>query len=52
MYRLQIDWQKQGQWENTVWLPMELMKVLDLMAYYNREYSHEHAYRIIKEEAN
>ena len=53
MYRLQISWNKTSPWENTVCLPMELMRVLNLMAYYNKEYSHVHAYRIVQvQEAN
>ena len=46
MYRVQMKFNKTGDWENTVFLPMDLMRALDIMALLNKCYSHEHCYRI------
>ena len=48
MYQLQIKFHKVGDWENTVYQPMDLMKVLNLMATYNQMWSDTHCYRITK----
>jgi len=47
MYQLQILFGKQGNWENTVFLPMEKMRALDIMAMHNKLWSNDHCYRII-----
>jgi len=46
MYQLEILYKKQGDWENTVFLPMPLMTALDVMATHNILWSKEHCYRI------
>jgi len=46
MFQLQILYKKQGDWENTVFLPMPLMTALDVMATHNILWSKEHCYRI------
>ena len=48
MYQLQILFHKQGNWENTVFLPMDKMKALDIMAMHNKLWSDVHCYRITK----
>ena len=48
MYQLQILFQKQGDWENTVYHPMTLMRALNVMATKNRLYSTIHCYRIVE----
>ena len=48
MYQLQILFHKQGNWENTVFLPMDYMRALDIMAMHNQLWSHIHCYRITK----
>jgi hypothetical protein len=48
MYQLQILFEKQGEWENTVYHPMTLMRALNVMATQNRLYSKNHCYRIIE----
>ena len=48
MYQLQILFHKQGNWENTVYKPMDKMKALNLMADYNKTWSDVHCYRITK----
>ena len=47
MFQLQIKYNKTGNWENTVFLPMTKMKALDVMATHNILWSKEHCYRII-----
>ena len=47
MYQLQILFGKQGNWENTVFLPMDKMTALNVMAMHNQLWSKEHCYRII-----
>ena len=48
MYQIQMKFHKTGDWENTVFLPMEFMKALDIQAMLNQLYSHEHCYRIVE----
>lgn len=48
LYQLQIQYEKRGEWENTVFLPMPLMPVLDIMATHNILWSKEHCYRIVE----
>ena len=48
MYQLQILFNKKGEWENTVFLPMDLMRALDIMAMHNKLWSKDHCYRIIE----
>ena len=50
MYQIQMKYNKTGEWENTVFLPMTQMRALDIMAMLNQLYSTEHCYRI--QEAN
>ena len=47
MFQLQILYGKQGNWENTVFLPMNKMKALEIMAMHNQLWSKNHCYRII-----
>ena len=47
MFQLQIKYNKTGNWENTVFLPMEKMKALDIMAMHNKLWSKDHCYRLI-----
>ena len=47
MFRIQMKFNKTGDWENTVFLPMDYMRALDIMAMLNQLYSTEHVYRII-----
>ena len=46
MFQLQIKYNKIGNWENTVFLPMTQMRALDIMAMHNQLWSTEHCYRI------
>ena len=48
MYQLQILFNKKGDWENTVFLPMDKMRALNIMAMHNKLYSEQHCYRIIE----
>ena len=48
MFQLQILFNKKGEWENTVFLPMDKMKALDVMAMHNKLWSKDHCYRIIE----
>ena len=48
LYQLQIQYEKQGDWENTVFLPMPLMRALDVMATHNILWSKEHGYRLVE----
>ena len=48
LYQLQIQYEKQGDWENTVFLPMPLMRALDVMAPHNILWSKEHGYRLVE----
>ena len=47
MYQLQILFHKQGNWENTVYQPMDKMKALNVMAHYNKLWSNVHCYRLV-----
>ena len=48
MYQLQLSWHKQGDWENTVYKPVDYAKALNLLKVYKTEFGHIHNYRIIK----
>ena len=48
MFQLQLKWYKQGEWENTVFKPMDKMLALKWLANYNQLWSHIHCYRIIE----
>ena len=47
MFKLQLQYNKQGEWIDTVYPPRDYMSALDLMAKYNKMWSHQHVYRII-----
>ena len=47
MYQLQILFHRQGDWENTVYQPMELNRVQSLLKLKRCTYGNLHNYRII-----
>ena len=47
MYRLQLQFHKQGEWENTVYQPLDYAKALKLLNEYREEWEGIHNYRII-----
>jgi len=46
MYQLQILFHKQGDWENTVYQPMELNRVQSILKHYQSVWGNTHSYRI------
>ena len=46
MYQLQILFYKQGNWENTVYQPMEFNRVQSLLKHYQSTWGNIHSYRI------
>lgn len=46
MFRLQLSWWKQGDWENTVYGPLPYDRALRLLSEYEKMFT-EHSYRII-----
>ena len=47
MYQLQLQFHKQGEWENTVFRPVEYAQALKLMNDYEEEWRDVHNYRIV-----
>lgn len=47
MFQLQLKFFNQGDWENTVFNPMEFDKAVKLCTYYQTEWQGIHSYRII-----
>ena len=48
MYQIQLQWNKQGEWMDTVYHPMPLMRALDIMADLNQLHSEHHCYRVCR----
>ena len=46
MYQLQILFHKQGDWENTVYQPMELNRVQSILKHCQSVWGNTHSYRI------
>ena len=47
MYQLQILYHNQGNWENTVYQPMEYNRVQALLKSCRSQYGGVHSYRIV-----
>jgi hypothetical protein len=47
MFKLQLQYNRQGDWIDTVYPPRAYADALALMAHYNKIWSHVHEYRII-----
>ena len=47
MYQLQILFHNQGNWENTVYQPMEYNKVQKLLRSCRLQYDGVHSYRVV-----
>ena len=47
MYQLQLQYFKQGDWENTVFQPMEYQRVQALLKYYRSQWGNTHSYRVV-----
>lgn len=47
MFQLQLKFHNQGDWENTVYKPMEFEKAVKLCIQYQNEWNGIHSYRII-----
>ena len=46
MYKLQIQWMKEGNWEPTVYPPSDHKVALSRLQHYSKQFT-EHNYRII-----
>jgi len=47
MFKLQLQYNRQGDWIDTVYPPRAYADALALMAHYNKIWSHVHEYRIV-----
>ena len=47
MFKLQLQWQKQGLWEDSVYPPKDYATALNLLNTYTKAWGNEHSYRII-----
>ena len=47
MFQLQLQFHKQGNWENTVYKPVDYAKALYLLKQYSTAWAGVHNYRII-----
>ena len=48
MYKMEIQWCKEGEWKPTVFAPRDYTSALKLLAEYKSMWQHIHDYRIIK----
>ena len=47
MFKLQLQYNRQGDWIDTVWPARPYADAMALLEHYNRIWSHVHEYRII-----
>ncbi len=47
MFQLQIKFNKQGEWENTVYRPMDKVGAEFLLNQYNTTFGKSHSYRLV-----
>jgi len=47
LFQLQLQFNKKGDWENTVYQPVEYDKAMYLLKEYKKAWQHVHNYRLV-----